>query len=124
MSLNYQETMNWTTSGKRHYGKDIEGGKVNQETILKAIASISWAKHKAASRYPVMVSQAVEAISGMMNWSPESLLEIGQGNALAPYGFIGITTRYKDSDVRSYWLDLGIEVVCLCSEKIERVQGN
>lgn len=110
---------NWTKKGEKHIGKRLEDGILDRDTIIRAIKRFDMKPFVNGMQLPAMPGMGIKKIVEDMMWGSDNMLLYGISNELAPYGFYGLTYRYKDVDATSFWIDCGLAVTCVMSIKHE-----
>lgn len=108
----------WTTTGHAIYGTRIDDGRrIDRQTIVEAIDNLTFQPNARGKQIPAMTAWAINGILKDLGWSAGMIAEIAQANDFAPFTLIGLTTRFSDTYARSYWLDMGTSLTCLCSHR-------
>lgn len=108
----------WTERGARWIGKELEGGEpLTVDAIRCAIDKMKFEDMREGLRLPAMVGMTLDGIVKDLAYKWRCVLQVGHSHELAPYGFLGLTYRYKDCDATSYWLDDGVSCTGIVSIK-------
>ncbi len=98
--------MNWTNAGKQY-----TGGK--EAELTEAFQRVEWHSVDVKRTVGLMPAMAIQEIIRQMNRKPT---RYAISREVAPYGLLGVEFEYKDAIVKSFWIDDGVNAVCLASE--------
>ncbi len=98
--------INWTNSGKQYTeGKEAE--------LTDAFYRVEWHSVDDKRTVGLMPAMAIQTIIDQMNAKPT---RYAISRDIAPYGLLGVEFEYEDAIVKSFWIDDGVNAVCLASE--------